>query len=157
MCDYCDCRSITEIGDLSNEHEHVLSVCHRLRHQPGDATDVASLLAELRSLLEPHTQREEAGIFAVLAAIDCDPAYRRRFLDDHVDIDRALVIASTDHTQIPALVELVERHVFEEETDLYPAIRQLFAPADWDDVDHRLRHLTTTDRTESSELVTSTM
>ena len=143
MCDYCDCRSITEIGELSDEHEQVLAVTHRLRHR-ADAglgeDEVAGLLAGLRGALEPHTQREEAGIFAVLATIDTDPSYRQRFLDDHVDIDGALVAAIADHSRIAALVELVERHVFEEETDLYPAIRQLFAPSDWHEIEHRLHH-----------------
>ena len=32
-------------------------------------------------------------------------------------------------------------HVFDEETDLYPAIRQVFAPSDWDRVDALLEHL----------------
>ncbi len=49
-------------------------------------------------------------------------------------IDEAL----SDHAVVPKLVALVERHVFEEETDLYPAIRQLFAPSDWHDVDQRV-------------------
>lgn len=160
MCDYCDCRSIPEIGELSDEHERVLAVTHVLRHRlrdEPDAGEVAALIGELRGLLEPHTRREEAGIFAVLALIDCEPAYRTRFLEDHVDIDRALTAAATDHTQLPALVELVERHVFDEETDLYPAIRQLFGPADWTDVDRRLRQLATTPRTEPAGLVPSAM
>ena len=148
MCDYCDCRAIPEIGGLSDEHERVLAVTHRLKRRlradpDSDDGSVTGLLAELRNLLEPHTRREEIGIFAVLAHIDCEPMYRTHFLDDHVDIDRALAGDDMDRAEISALVELVERHIFEEETDLYPALRQLFSPADWTAVEHRLRQLAT--------------
>lgn len=39
---------------------------------------------------------------------------------------------------VPELTALVERHVFEEETDLYPALRQVFAPSDWHIVEERV-------------------
>ena len=142
MCDYCDCRSITEIADLSIEHERVLALTRSLRHGAGRRpADIDADLRDLRSALAPHTRREETGVFAVLAAIDCDPAYRRRFLDDHARIDEMIERALVDRAAVARLVELVERHIFEEETDLYPAIRQLFSPADWHEVEHRRERL----------------
>lgn len=144
MCDYCDCRSIPEIAALSDEHEEILALTHTLRHRsdrPDGSTDAT--LQRLRDTLLPHTLREERGVFDVLATIDVDPTYRRRFLDEHDAIDVALERAIADHRAIDPLVELVERHVFEEETDLYPAIRQVFAPSDWDRIDAVLGDLAT--------------
>lgn len=143
MCDYCDCRSIPEIGALSEEHERILALTHVLRHRNDSLDDsaVAVVVDQLRSALLPHTLREERGVFTVLASVDVDPAYRRRFLDEHDDIDEALDRAMSDPGGIDPLVELVERHVFEEETDLYPALRQVFAPTDWDRVEALLVHL----------------
>lgn len=141
MCDYCDCRSIREIGELSFEHERVLELTHSLRHQPIDAEHHEAIHRDLRALraaLVPHTRREEAGIFAVLAMVDCPPDYRRRFLDDHAHIDEMIETALTDDAVVPELTALVERHVFEEETDLYPALRQVFAPSDWHIVEERV-------------------
>jgi len=142
MCDYCDCRSISEIGELSIEHERVLELTHSLRHQTIDAAHHEAIdrdVRALRSALAPHTRREEAGIFSVLAMVDCPPAYRRRFLDDHAHIDEMVDAALCDHTIVPDLTALVEQHVFEEETDLYPALRQLFAPSDWHIVEDRVK------------------
>ena len=71
MCDYCDCRSIPEIALLSVEHERVLSLMAKLRRldnaepSSGDADERARLLHELRVEFEPHTRREEIGVFSV--------------------------------------------------------------------------------------------
>ena len=44
------------------------------------------------------------------------------------------------------MLDEVSQHILDEETDMYPAARQVLAPSDWDAVDRavaELAHLTT--------------
>ncbi len=147
VCDYCGCRSRSEIAELSVEHERVLSLVDALRHLDASAPASRSggqLIDELASLLARHTAREETGVFAMLATFPEYAAYRQRFLDDHARIDTLADAASADRGVLADLLDLLESHVFAEETDLYPAIHQLFSPTDWDHVDDAVRHWPTT-------------
>lgn len=147
MCDYCGCRSTNEIADLSVEHERVLSLVDALRHLDASAPGSRSggqLIDELATLLARHTAREETGVFAMLATFPEYAAYRQRFLDDHAHLDALANAAAADRGVLAELLDLLESHVFAEETDLYPAIHQLFSPADWDHVDDAVHTWSTT-------------
>jgi len=158
MCDYCDCRSIPEIALLSVEHERVLSLMAKLRRldnaepSSGDADERARLLHELRVEFEPHTRREEIGVFSVLADVGIDASYARRFKDDHTDIADLLERSSNDHAVITGLLDRLDRHILEEESDVFPAARQLFAGAHWVEVQERLAAAGITSRTMSGLL-----
>jgi hypothetical protein len=98
-------------------------------------------LDELVRLLAPHTYREEVGIFARLRAADVDEGYVARFEGDHREIDRQIIAARADHRSIGRLLDEVAQHILDEETDMYPAARQLLAPSDWDAVDRAVAEL----------------
>jgi len=144
MCDYCDCRLIPKIGALSIEHERVLSLMATLRRldnaepSPAIAEESTRLLTELRVEFAPHTRREEVGLFSMFDEVGIDADYTKRFADDHVDIADLLERSATDHGAITDLLDRLDRHILEEETDVYPAARQLFSAAHWAEVHDRL-------------------
>ncbi|HTH06581.1 MAG TPA: hemerythrin domain-containing protein [Ilumatobacteraceae bacterium] len=143
MCDYCDCRAQPEIQALSNEHERILEVVGKLRRNEGETADrLDQSLDALAELLGTHTAREEAGIFSRLRSAQIDDGYLDRFESDHTLIDQTLVAAKADHRRIEALLVIVTNHILHEETDMYPAARQILGPADWEQIDRAVASLT---------------
>jgi len=145
MCDYCDCRSQPEIQALSDDHERILHVVAALRtgvdcEPPGHLDD---RLDDLVRLLAPHTAREEIGIFQRLQAAHIADGYVARFEHDHRVIDALIDAARTDHRVIGRLLDEIVHHITDEEADMYPAARQVLAPADWDAVDLAVAELVT--------------
>lgn len=144
MCDYCDCRSIPEIGALSLDHERVLSTMGKLRHLTASPMlqssreEMYRLLEALQAELEPHTRREEVGVYSVFREVGLDFDYSKRFVDDHTDIADLLARSFDDHTVVNELLARLDRHLLEEESDVFPAARQLFSGADWAEVERRL-------------------
>ncbi len=144
MCDYCDCRSIPEIAALSLDHERVMSIVAQLRHLIAtQATqrrreEIDRLLDALQADLELHTRREEVGVYSVFREVGLDFDYPKRFVDDHADIRALLARALGDTAVVGELLERLDRHVLEEESDVFPAARQLFSGADWAEVERRL-------------------
>ena len=135
MCDYCDCRSQPEIKLLADQHEQILAVAEALRAAHSLPTErVAALLHDLADLLVPHTTREEVGLFAQLRAVVA-PEYLARFVDDHRRMDELLAASVHDHCHIGELVDLLDEHTRDEETDMHPAARQLLGPEQWAAVD----------------------
>ncbi len=82
-----------------------------------------------------HAEREQAGLFAALRDVGVDQEYLGRFERDHQRIDDLLAKANSEPSAVEAVIELVEDHIRREETDMFPAARQLLDPARWDVVD----------------------
>ncbi len=64
MCDYCGCRLIPPIADLSEEHDRLLDLAYRLRRlaEDGMRDQAMELLeGEFTTLLDHHTDKEEQG------------------------------------------------------------------------------------------------
>ena len=137
MCSYCGCRSITVIGRLSEEHEHIVNHLGEVRRScaAGDPERVGRALDSLVEHLDPHTRSEELGLFHVLR--------RNPEFTDHIDL------LHTEHTGIDALVaemragdldvldELVDalyEHIDKEENGLFPAAAIELDGPDWEEV-----------------------
>jgi hypothetical protein len=129
MCDYCDCRAQAEIGALSADHQRLLALTAITRM--ADPSALAALRDEMAALLVPHADREERGVFSALVDSDVDPSYVAGFEDDHRRIHELLDGEATP-ARMAELVGLLEAHIQREETDLFPAARQLVSPEQWD-------------------------
>lgn len=144
MCDYCDCRSIPEIATLSNDHERIQAITATLRRLlaagAADREEIDRLLRDLRVELDVHTRREEAGVYSVFRDVGLDFDYAGRFIGEHALaadlLDRAE--SERDRSAIDELLAHLDRHILDEESDVFPAARQLFSGADWAEVDRRL-------------------
>ena len=83
------------------------------------------LVEELAGLLVAHAEREEVGVFAALRDVGVEPDYVGRFEGDHRRIEELLAGVARGPRAVRALIELVEDHILREETDMFPAARQL--------------------------------
>lgn len=126
---------------MADQHEQILAVAEALRAAHSLSTErVAALLHDLADLLVPHTTREEIGLFAQLRAV-VSPEYLDRFIDDHRRIDELLTASAHDHGHIGDLIDLLDEHTRDEETDMHPAARQLLGPEQWAAVDRAVATL----------------
>ena len=105
-----------------------------LRRSLADGGGVAGI-EELAATILAHAEREQAGLFAALRNVGVDQEYLGLFERDHRRIDDLLARANTEPSAVETLIELVEDHIRREETDMFPAARQLLDPAQWDAVD----------------------
>ena len=133
MCDYCDCRLQPAIAELSAEHDELRALTAEVRRTTGDVPAVVRRLADL---LVAHADREERGVFSALERAGVARGYVAGFECDHAALHTLLRAAIRgDAAAAAALADLLDDHILREESDLFPAARQLLAPEDWDLVD----------------------
>ena len=134
MCDYCDCRELAPIGELSAEHERITRLASELRDALGSADEprATAALAALAGALGPHLAKEERGLLAELAARDGFDWYVAELLADH---ERARSGILATRSAGPAerdllLVELddLAHHIETEEYDLFPVVARHLSP-----------------------------
>ena len=135
MCDYCDCRSQPQIAALSAEHERLLAITAAIRRGLATGRAVRPELDELTELLAPHAQKEEVGLFAVLRESGVADDYVGHFEAEHRRLEGLLETAGSEDQAATALVDLLDEHILREETDMFPAARQLLDAAQWDAID----------------------
>ena len=139
MCDYCDCRSLQPIQDLSDEHERIAAHAHDLTValDAGDASAAGVALTAIQESLAPHLAREEAGLFARLAAHPGLADYLAELAADH-ERARAGLLGATgpgDAAALRAGLAELAAHIETEEYDLFPASRLLLDDEEWQAID----------------------
>lgn len=137
MCSYCGCRSITVIGRLSEEHEHIVNHAGELlaASRTGDADDVGRALDELVAHLDPHTGSEERGLFHVLRRNPDFTEHVDGLHAEHVGIDALVAeIRAGDHGVVHELVDALYEHIDKEENGLFPAAAIELDGPDWEEV-----------------------
>lgn len=141
MCDYCGCRFIAPIADLSAEHDRLLDLAYGLRQLADDGAhdQVLDLLdGGFASLLRDHTDKEERGIFAQLRATGEADERLDQLIGEHRDIESqlALVRSGDDGWQdaLHRLVADLSGHIVDEEVDLFPYAMYELDDGQWDTV-----------------------
>ncbi|HYN68076.1 MAG TPA: hemerythrin domain-containing protein [Ornithinibacter sp.] len=134
MCSYCGCESIDVVGRFMREHVDIINATGVLRRaaETGDPTRVHEAVSTLRTLLDPHTEAEEAGLFAVLAE---DPEFTehvRGLCTEHVTLADLLDrVDAGSHGLVPTLERFLRAHIDREENGLFPAAAIAFAGPEW--------------------------
>ncbi len=149
MCEYCGCQEIVSIAVLTAEHDAVRVIASELLRTlaadelqaPGKAAhdpvmdSVQGPCVRLLELLVPHTQVEEHGLFAVMAAEF--PDHVAALEAEHRLIEPALAAAAArEHppgwrqTLTDALL-LLTRHILTEQDGLFPASLISLGSEDW--------------------------
>lgn len=135
MCDYCDCRELAPIGELSKEHERISDLAARLRDAvTSGSADPAAALGALQAALGPHLAKEEIGLFAQLEGRPGFAWYLEQLNGDHARARSSLLSPDAAELSAPevlgALDDLAE-HIQAEEYDLFPASRLIFDDLAW--------------------------
>ncbi len=134
MCSYCGCESIDVVGRFMREHVDIINATGVLRRaaEIGDPTRVHEAVSVLRALLDPHTEAEEAGLFAVLAEDLEFTDHVRGLCTEHVTLAGLLDrVDAGSHGLVPTLERFLRAHIDREENGLFPAAAIAFAGPEW--------------------------
>ena len=143
MCNYCGCRAIATVAELTAEHEQLQRTADQLG-RACDRGDLDRAAAELRALVEllgPHDQVEELALYPALLR-EAELAERvGSMFDEHDEIDevlrRAVAVAAVEPAEVEwsgvrAALEKLVRHIDAEEYGLFPAAAVALDPAAWE-------------------------
>lgn len=137
MCSYCGCDSIEVIGRFMAEHVEVINAAGELRAavHTGDAVAVAAAKEHAASLLWPHTEAEESGLFSVMATQDEFAEHIAILCGEHVTLAAQLAaITPGDDAAMGAFEDTLREHIDKEDNGLFPAAAIALGGADWEDV-----------------------
>lgn len=141
MCDYCGCRAIPTIAELTEEHEQIAATGARLRAAIAAQNwdEATAHLSTMQTLLPVHTAVEESGLFPIIGALDEFAEGIALLYDDHDDIDTALLAGTPDWSAVVEALDVLTEHIYREEHGLFPTSLRVLSPAQWDHVE-ALRH-----------------
>lgn len=137
MCSYCGCESIEVIGRFMREHVDIINATGDLRRAAAsdDAVRLHDAVSDVRGLLDPHADAEEAGLFAVLAEdaefTDHVHSLCREHTMLHELLDR---VDAGEHPLLPVFEKTLRGHIDREENGLFPAAAIAFAGLEWERV-----------------------
>ena len=141
MCEYCGCQTIEAIAELTREHDELRTVAREATDaaRTADRAAATRAAARLLTLLRPHTEIEERGLFPAMAReFDAHVASLR---DDHRRLEDTLsgVVAGPDDTGWPARLDAAVSelfgHILREQDGLFPASLSVLSAHDWDELD----------------------
>lgn len=141
VCDYCGCRLIPPIAELSEEHDRLLDLAYKLRRLADDGAREAAMALledEFTTLLRHHTSKEEQGIFDQLRSLGAAGARLDQLVDEHRDIEEQIArVQRGEQGWQDALRQLaadLSGHIVDEEVDLFPFAMYELDDAQWDTV-----------------------
>ena len=139
MCEYCGCQALATIDELTREHDLVLNLMSEVPAAlaGADTARMAELARQIATVLGPHTEVEEQGLFPALAADFPDHVATLRA--EHRRVEAVLGQASAGTPADPAwparlaatLVTLRE-HIFKEQDGVFPAALASLSTAEWE-------------------------
>ncbi|MFK4145395.1 hemerythrin domain-containing protein [Streptomyces sp. NPDC004065] len=142
MCEYCGCQSLESIDELTREHDTVVDLIGLVRaaDDDGDVTRMAELAREIASVLGPHTQVEEHGLFPALA--DDFPEKISALEEEHRRIEAVLEEAADAVPADPAwpgrlteALALLREHILKEQDGVFPAALAFLSTEQWEAVE----------------------
>ena len=147
MCNYCGCRDIEPIAQLTAEHERILNLSGEIRRAVAGGADVvaAELLLRLQEVLAVHDAVEELSLYPAMARLLEFSDMVGTLFDEHDEFDRVVhsALTATDRTgpstadwaAVLAALEMLAQHVDHEEHGVFPAAAVSLDPADWEHAD----------------------
>jgi hemerythrin-like domain-containing protein len=141
VCEYCGCQDVPAIAALTEEHDEIRAVARDASKAAGRADHGAAADAAQRllTLLRPHTEIEERGLFPAMAGEFAD--HVTSLADDHRRMDDVLAAVASGQPQPDwadrlrqCLAELFA-HILREQDGLFPAALSVLTPQQWDVLD----------------------
>lgn len=139
MCEYCGCRDLVTIADLTAEHDVLVNLSGRARRAllAGDLHAAADLTRAMSTVLVPHTSVEEEALFPAMAAEFGDHVHD--LLSEHRLIEGVLTESADGTPDDPTWPERLEHalsvlreHIIKEQDGLFPAALATLDPTEWD-------------------------
>ena len=142
MCEYCGCQALETIDELTQEHERVVNLISHVRdaRRDGAITRMAELAREITSVLGPHTQVEERGLFPAMATefpeqIAALEAEHRRIEAVLAEADGPFLTDPGWPDRLLDTLDLLREHILKEQDGVYPAALAAHATEDWEAVE----------------------
>ncbi|MFF3928935.1 hemerythrin domain-containing protein [Streptomyces hirsutus] len=143
MCEYCGCRSLAAIDELTREHDEVVRLISHLRpaHEDGDVPRMAQVAREIAAVLGPHTRVEEHGLFPAMA--EDFPEQIAALEAEHRHVDEVLAQAADGLTpgdpvwpdRLMEAMEMLRDHILKEQDGVFPAALATLGTEQWEAVD----------------------
>jgi hemerythrin-like domain-containing protein len=139
MCEYCGCQALATIAELTREHDLVINLMGEVRaaHAGADTARMAELARQIATVLGPHTEVEEQGLFPALTADF--PDHVANLMAEHRRVEAALGEATAGTPADPAwparlaeALALLREHIFKEHDGVFPAALATLRTADWE-------------------------
>lgn len=119
-----------EIARLGAEHDVIDGVIAEFRK--ADPEEIAPLLDRLATLLQPHVDREEAGLFAQARSAGLGSYFVDDLEDDHRRFAAALDRPEGLSGQtLERLLDDLDHHIAIEEYDLFPTCSETLREEHW--------------------------
>jgi hemerythrin-like domain-containing protein len=142
MCEYCGCQSLAAIDELTREHDAVVTLISQVRDavRDGDTPCAAELARCITTVLDPHTQVEEHGLFPVMA--EEFPDHIAALEAEHRRIESVLAEAADGVPADPAwpgrlldVLALLREHILKEQDGVFPAALATLSTEQWETVE----------------------
>ncbi|MCD7442378.1 hemerythrin domain-containing protein [Streptomyces lincolnensis] len=142
MCEYCGCQALETIDELTQEHERVVNLISHVRdaRRDGAITRMAELAREITTVLGPHTQVEEHGLFPAMATafpeqIAALEAEHRRIEAVLAEADGPFLTDTGWPDRLIDTLDLLREHILEEQDGVFPAALATLDTEDWEAVE----------------------
>ncbi|MFD1663013.1 hemerythrin domain-containing protein [Streptomyces caeni] len=142
MCEYCGCRSLASIADLTRGHDAGATLVSHVRDagREGDIARLAELARTIAAVPAPHTQLEEQGLFPAMA--EEFPDHIAALEDEHRRIEAVLAEAAdgppADAGRPERLLDalaLLREHILKGHDGVFPAALASLSTHQWEAVD----------------------
>ena len=142
MCEYCGCQEIAVLGELTREHDAVVALISRVKSSIAGQhlEDAAASSKQISSLLAPHTEVEEQGLFPEMT--DEFPDHIAALRSEHRQIEKTLGEANEgvpdDPTWPDRLLDglhLLREHILKEQDGVFPAALAALDADQWERIE----------------------
>ena len=139
MCEYCGCQALATIDELTREHDLVVGLLRDARAASADADipRMAELARQIATVLGPHTEVEEHGLFPALAADF--PDHIAALKAEHRRVEEVLgeALSGTPAdpqwpAQLAETLQMLREHILKEQDGVFPAALAGLGIADWE-------------------------
>jgi hemerythrin superfamily protein len=112
---------------LKTDHDRLRALFQQLIIERGKQ-QIYLLLDNIFSDLDVHTDVEETVFYRAVCDIPALAPLADKFYGDHEEVKE--IIRHWSDSKIPALISLVEKHIEEEENELFPQLRSVMTPSE---------------------------